>query len=131
MIRELAAVAVGGALGTGMRFALDLAFTTDDGLFPISTLIANILGSFVLALVVAELWAPSPVWARAGLGAGLLGSFTTFSALAVAAVHLIGVDQWLPALIYVAATLVLGLAAAAFGLRVGRARQSQPDLVNE
>ncbi|MEL0625812.1 CrcB family protein [Salinibacterium amurskyense] len=131
MIREIAAVAVGGALGTGMRFALDLAFTTDDGLFPISTLIANILGSFVLALVVAELWAPSPAWARAGLGAGLLGSFTTFSALAVAAVHLIGVDQWLPALIYVAATLVLGLAAAALGLRAGLARRSHPDLVNE
>ncbi|MEV8252958.1 CrcB family protein [Rhodoglobus sp. NPDC076762] len=131
MIREIAAVAVGGALGTGLRFALDVAFTTNDGLFPISTLIANILGSFVLALVVAELWAPSPVWARAGLGAGLLGSFTTFSALAVAAVHLIGADQWIPALIYVAATLVLGLAAAALGLRLGLVRRSQPDLVNE
>ena len=93
--------------------------------------IANIVGSFVLALVVAELWAPSPLWARAGLGAGLLGSFTTFSALAVAAVHLIGADQWLPAVIYVAATLVLGLAAAAFGLRLGFARARRPDLVNE
>ncbi|WP_010204095.1 fluoride efflux transporter FluC [Salinibacterium sp. PAMC 21357] len=131
MIRELAAVAVGGAVGTGLRFSLDLAFATADGLFPVSTLIANILGSFVLALVVAELWAPSPTWARAGLGAGLLGSFTTFSALAVAAVHLIGADQWVPALIYVTATLVLGLAAAAFGLYLGRARQSRPDLVNE
>ena len=89
MIREIAAVAVGGALGTGMRFALDLAFTTDGGLFPISTLIANIVGSFVLAVVVAELWDRSPAWARAGLGAGLLGSFTTFSALAVAFVHLV------------------------------------------
>jgi len=131
MIREIAAVAVGGALGTGMRFALDLAFATEDGLFPISTLIANIVGSFVLAVVVAELWTPSPAWARAGLGAGLLGSFTTFSALAVAAVHLIDVDQWLPALIYIAATLVLGLAAAALGLRVGLTRRSHPDLVNE
>lgn len=129
MIRELVAVAVGGALGTGMRFALDLAFTTDDGLFPISTLIANIVGSFVLAVVVAELWTPSPPWARAGLGAGLLGSFTTFSALAIAAVHLIGTDQWMLALIYVAATMVLGLAAAALGLRLGVARP--PDLVNE
>jgi len=131
MIRDIAAVAAGGALGTGMRFALDLGFATDDGLFPISTLIANIVGSFVLALVVAELWAPSPTWARAGLGAGLLGSFTTFSALAVAAVHLIDADQWFPAFIYVTATLVLGLASAAFGLRIGLARQSRPDLVNE
>lgn len=131
MIRELAAVAVGGALGTGLRFALDLAFATDDGLFPVSTLIANIVGSFVLALVVAQLWQPAPAWARAGLGAGLLGSFTTFSALAVAVVHLIGVDQWMLAVIYLAATLVLGLAAAAFGLKLGLARANRPDLVNE
>jgi len=131
MIREVAAVAVGGAIGTGLRFALDLAFATQDGLFPVSTLIANIAGSFALALIVAELWRSSPAWARAGLGAGLLGSFTTFSALAIAAVHLIDADQWLPALIYVAATLVLGLAAAAFGLYLGvnRARSRKP--VNE
>lgn len=131
MIRDLAAVAVGGAIGTGLRFALDLAFATDNGLFPVSTLIANIVGSFVLALVVSELWAPSPTWARAGLGAGLLGSFTTFSALAVAAVHLIGTDQWMLALIYVAATMVLGLAAAALGLKFGFTRARRIDLVNE
>ena len=119
MIRDLAAVGVGGAVGTGLRFALDGAFATDDALFPVSTLIANIVGSFVLALLVAELWAPSPAWARAGLGAGLLGSFTTFSALAVAVVHLIGVDQWMLAAIYLAATMLLGLAAAAFGLWLG------------
>ena len=131
MIRELAAVAVGGALGTGMRFALDLAFATEDGLFPVSTLIANIVGSFVLAIVVAELWEKVPDWARAGLGAGLLGSFTTFSALAIAFVHLASADQWLLALIYVTATMVLGLAAAALGLRLGHARARRPDLVNE
>jgi len=131
MIRELAAVAVGGALGTGIRFALDLAFATEDGLFPVSTLIANIVGSFVLAVVVAELWEKLPDWARAGLGAGLLGSFTTFSALAVAFVHLASADQWLLALIYVTATMVLGLAAAALGLRLGHARARRPDPVNE
>jgi CrcB protein len=131
MIRDLAAVAVGGALGTGLRFALDLAFATDDGLFPLSTLIANILGSFVLALVVAHLWARSPLWVRAGLGAGLLGSFTTFSAVAVAVVQLADADQWMLALIYLAATMVLGLAAAALGLRLGLARRARLDLVNE
>ncbi|MGV8858157.1 fluoride efflux transporter FluC [Rhodoglobus sp.] len=146
MIRDLVAVAIGGALGTGMRFALDLAFMTSDDLFPVSTLIANIIGSFVLAFIVAAMWRPSPSWARAGLGAGMLGSFTTFSALAVAAVHLLGVDQWILAVIYIAATMVLGLAAAAFGLWLGTRRAPlndddsrapvvsepmQADLVNE
>jgi CrcB protein len=122
MIRDLVAVAVGGALGTGVRLALDRAFATNDGLFPVSTLIVNIVGSFLLALIVAELWERSPAWIRAGLGAGLLGSFTTFSALAVAVVHLIGVDQWMLAVIYLAATVVLGLAAAACGLWLGSRR---------
>ena len=52
----------------------------DDG-FPWSTLLINVAGSFVLGMLVSRVWPVAPVWLRAGLGAGLLGSFTTFSAV--------------------------------------------------
>jgi CrcB protein len=81
----------------------------------------------VLGLLVARVWPVAPHWLRAGLGAGLLGSFTTFSAVAVSVVSLTAADQWMPALAYLALTLVLGLAAAGLGLRAGGRTSPEPD----
>lgn len=120
--RELAAVAVGGLLGTGLRFALDTALPHADDGFPLSTLVVNVVGAFVLGFLVARAWSRVAGWVRAGLGAGLLGSFTTFSALAVSLVALARSDEWMLALAYLAATLALGLSAAWLGLRLGRPR---------
>ena len=114
--REIAAVAVGGAVGTGIRLGLDLLIPHDANSFPVSTLIINTLGAFALGMIVARLWPIAPAWLRAGL----LGSFTTFSALAVSLVSLGSSSQWMLALGYLVATLALGLTAAWLGLRTGR-----------
>jgi len=128
----LLAVVVGGLVGTGLRLGLDLLLPhADDGL-PVSTLVANVVGAFALGLLVGRVWPTAPAWLRAGLGAGLLGSFTTFSALAVAVVALSASGEWMPAAGYLVATLALGLAAAALGLRLGGRRPNAPiDLVDE
>ncbi len=96
-----------------------------------STLVVNTVGAFCLGLLVSGVWLAVPVWARAGLGAGLLGSFTTFSAVAAALVLLPHNDQWMLAAAYLAATLVLGLGAAALGLRLGSRKPTPIDLVDE
>jgi len=44
------AVAVGGALGACLRYALALGFTPLDSRFPIATFTANALGSFLMGL---------------------------------------------------------------------------------
>lgn len=130
--RELLAVIVGGLVGTGGRLALDVLLPHPDDGFALSTLIANVIGAFALGLLVGRVWATAAPWLRAGLGAGLLGSFTTFSALALSLVTLAATDQWMLALAYAVATLTLGLAAAALGLRVGHYRPAVPiDLVDE
>ncbi len=110
--RELVAVAIGGLLGTGARIVIDTLVGQ-----PISTLAINVAGSFALGLLVARLWNSAAPWLKAGLGAGLLGSFTTFSALAVTLVDL--GPTWGAAL-YLALTIALGLLAAWAGLRIGR-----------
>ena len=110
--RELVAVFTGGLLGTGARLAIDTLVGQ-----PVSTLAINVAGSFALGLLVARLWSSAAPWLRAGLGAGLLGSFTTFSAVAVTVVSL-GLS-W-SAAAYLALTLALGLLAAWAGLRIGR-----------
>ncbi|MGV8886150.1 MAG: fluoride efflux transporter FluC [Microbacteriaceae bacterium] len=114
-MRSLLAVIAGAVVGTGLRLTIDIVIGA-----PVSTLVANIVGSFVLALLVAHIWPSASAPLKAALGPGLLGSFTTFSALAITLLSFAQSDQWVPALAYLAATIVGGLLAAFAGLRIGR-----------
>ncbi|HEY1531458.1 MAG TPA: CrcB family protein [Galbitalea sp.] len=125
MVRSLLAVLIGGVLGTALRLCGDALLVHSDQQFPWSTLIINVLGSFVLAVLVARVWPVAPAWIRAGLGPGLLGGFTTFSAVIASMVTLAASSQVLLALAYLAVTLVLGFGAAALGMWIGTPRASR------
>lgn len=123
--RVAAAVAAGGFVGTLLRYGFGLAWP-DGGGFPWTTLGINVGGSLALG-VLTGFWALSgaaPAWVRAALGPGLLGAFTTYSAVAVYLTSGIGAPadgtpdavQWWG---YLAASLLAGLAAAAAGLWTG------------
>jgi fluoride exporter len=127
-VRTLLAVFVGGALGTALRLGLDATVVHHDDQFPLSTLLINVVGSLVLALLVARLWPVAPAWLRAGLGPGLVGGFTTFSAVMVSMVTLAASSQIVLALGYLVATLVLGFGAAALGFWIGRRRDASPTI---
>jgi len=114
---KLVAVIAGALVGTALRVGIDTIVGT-----PLSTLGINIVGSFALGLLVARVWPTASPVLRAALGPGLLGTFTTFSAVAVAVVDLTANDEWMSALAYLAATVLGGLAAAFLGLRLGRRR---------
>ncbi|WP_243855079.1 CrcB family protein [Diaminobutyricimonas sp. TR449] len=119
----LLAVFLGGAAGTGLRFAVDILFPAPSG-FPVATLAINLLGSFALGVLVGWLWPAAPHWLRAALGPGFLGGFTTFSAVTLAAITL-------PppiAVAYLAASFLGGFAAALAGLRLGHARRSADEI---
>lgn len=119
-MRELLAVLIGGMLGTGLRLLADVLIPQSDTGFPTATLLVNVAGSFVLGLLVSRLWTHAARWLKAGLGTGLIGSFTTFSALMVSLIALGSHGLWLLAACYLVLSLVLGFAAAALGLRLGR-----------
>lgn len=116
---ELAAVFVGGLIGTSLRLLIDLALAHDLDEFALSTLLVNTLGAFALGLLVAALWPRVPGWVRAGLGPGILGSFTTFSALAVSVVALGQAGDPVGAVLTVVLSLGLGMLAAWAGLTLG------------
>jgi CrcB protein len=113
------AVLIGGAIGTALRLGLDDLFAKPDASFPVSTLIANVVGSFALGYLVARFWPTAPGWVRAGIGPGLLGGFTTFSAVMVAMVTFASGGHVVIALVYLVVTLVAGFGAAAAGLWLG------------
>lgn len=120
-MRALLAVAIGGFVGTGLRLACDVAFPSPVGGFPLETLTVNLLGALVLGFLVGDLWKrPStPAWLRAGLGTGLLGSFTTMSAVMVALVALGEAGEKGIAIAYLGISVIGGVALAASGLRLG------------
>ena len=115
------AVAVGGLFGTGLRLACDLAFPHADGEFPVETLIVNLVGAFALGWLAGGLWTrPStPTWLKAGIGSGVLGSFTTLSAVMAALIVLTREGETWTAAAYLLVSVVGGLGLAAAGLRIG------------
>jgi CrcB protein len=117
---NLLAVVAGGLLGTGLRLGVDALLPHGDTGFPWSTLLVNIAGSFALGLLVARVWPTAPAWLRFGLGTGVLGSFTTFSALVASVLTLAQDGQLILGTAYLLVTLGAGIGAAAAGLRIGR-----------
>lgn len=120
-LRRLLLVLLGGTVGTAARLALGLALP-DHGGFPSAVLIANLLGSLLIGVVAARLPAAGDL--RVLLGTGVLGGFTTYSAFTTGTVALWASSPLLAAA-YAAGSLVLGLAAAALGLRLGRPRRAR------
>jgi CrcB protein len=126
--RSLVAVFIGGGVGTALRLSIDALIVHADNQFPLSTLLINIVGSLVLALLVSRFWPRASDWVRAGLGPGLVGGFTTFSAVMVSMVTLAASNQILLAIVYFALTIVLGFGAAAVGFWIGRTRRRTPTI---
>jgi CrcB protein len=121
VVRAYLAVAVGGLIGTGLRLGFDLAFPHADGEFPLETLIVNLAGAFALGWLVGGLWTrpTMPIWLKAGIGSGVIGSFTTLSAVMAALLVLTREDELWLAAVYLGVSIVGGLALAAAGLRIG------------
>lgn len=116
--RRILLVAVGGMVGTAARLGLGLVLP-DAGGFPVAVLLANVLGAVLIGVLAARL--PSSTDLRLALGTGVLGGFTTYSAFMTGTVAL-WADVPALAAAYAVGSLVLGLGAAALGLRLGRPR---------
>ncbi|MGF3057509.1 fluoride efflux transporter FluC [Microbacterium sp. YY-01] len=107
-------VAAGGTIGAGARITID-QLLPDAARGPLSVLIVNVLGSFVLGVLIMHL--QRLPW-RLFVGTGVLGGFTTYSAFAVDVVQL---WQQHPAwsTVFALGSVVAGLLAAYTGVRVG------------
>jgi CrcB protein len=111
------AVAAAGALGALARYGLSTVLPGFEGGLPVATLLANLTGCLLLGLLVGR--APAGPWARPVLGVGLLGGWTTWSALAVE-VDVLLADAPLVGAGYLLLSLGAGAALARVGLTLGR-----------
>ena len=121
---RLAAIAVGGSLGTLARYATDRSLVPAPLGFPWSTFAVNVAGSFVLGLIVTlsvERWPPTR-FVRPFAAIGFCGGFTTFSTLAVEAAQRVQHGRVGLAVAYLAASLTAGVLAATVGMTLARGR---------
>jgi len=116
-------VALGGAIGASARHLLGGAMLRAVGpSFPYGTLCANIVGSFLMGVLVAWLAARASGDSamRLFLGVGLLGGFTTFSAFSLDAVLMLEKKAYGPFMAYVGGSVALSILALMFGLMLAR-----------
>jgi CrcB protein len=119
----LGVVVLGGVLGVALRELLLLPFSggqaaADSLVLPVATLVVNVVGSFALGIVVGRLGDRHPL-TRAFAGTGVLGGFTTYSAFALQTATLLAAAP-VAGLALAVVSVLLGLAAAALGLRLTR-----------
>ena len=113
-------VALGAAVGAPLRYLTDRAVASRyTSAFPWGTFTVNVVGSFVLGVVVAAAAVVGPV-TQAVVGTGFCGALTTFSTYAVDTVQAVDAGRVGVALGYVVATPVLAVLAVAAGAAAAR-----------
>jgi len=114
-------VALGGAIGAALRFLTGVyvgRFAT--GQLPLGVLTANVVGSFVMGLVVVYLGQRNaPEW-QPFLMTGILGGYTTFSAFSLETVTLFEKGLVGQAVLYIVLSVGVSIAALVLGVMIAR-----------
>jgi CrcB protein len=121
MFRTMLEVALGGALGASARFATYAVFSRADGQgFLWATVIVNVLGSFLMGVLVIWLQEKGLTRHAPILLTGVLGGFTTFSAFSLDAMKLWEQGSGGLALAYVVGSVAASITALALGMSLDR-----------
>lgn len=113
-------VGAGGVLGALARYGLGLTIPAPGG-WPLGTLVINLSGALALGALLEGLSRRGPDAGgrrilRLAVGTGFLGAFTTYSTLALDAVHLFDAGRPTEGAWYLGASLLGGAAATVSGI---------------
>lgn len=123
MIRMVVAVALGGAVGSVLRFLASTWVTAQwPRHFYLGTLAVNLVGCLLIGLLAGFFLLRSdlPAELRVGLIAGVLGGFTTFSSFSLELLKLLEAGRLPEAAGYLLCSVIGGLLAAWAGLSLTR-----------
>lgn len=116
VIRNFLLVGLGGAVGAMMRYGITLLFTYLHWASNVGTFLTNIIGSFCMGLLVSSC-SQSPWLLMATVG--ICGGFTTFSTFSMQSVSLLQQGKYVPAAVYILATVLFCIAFAFAGYWLG------------
>lgn len=119
MLRQLLLVALGGALGSAMRYLTAILLARHyTGPIPLATLVVNVLGCFLIGLLIG-LYSET-TYLRLLFITGFCGGFTTFSTFTAESYVMFREGAYGLALLYIAGSVLIGLLALWVGLYVSR-----------
>ena len=124
MLEHVLLVALGGAIGSALRFVTSATAAHWLGVtFPYGTMIVNLVGAFAIGFVqqVAIATGVIPEGVRVFLTAGLMGGLTTYSTFSYETVRLFEGNAWLAAWTNIVGTTSLALALCVAGMAAARA----------
>lgn len=120
-MNALVQVALGGAIGASLRYGVNLGMQRLLGSgFPWHTLAVNVLGSAAMGVLMVALAHRGHQHLAPLLMTGFLGGFTTFSAFSMDTVALAERGQVVAAVLYVAASVLIALAAFVLAVHLTR-----------
>ncbi len=114
MLLNFISIAIGAVFGASLRYAIEIAIlkiTTNHFHFLTATLIANLLGCFLAGclLAISEKHNILSEQMRLLISVGFLGSLTTFSAIISQSFKLLNNGQFLPLILYLTSSIMLGI----------------------
>ncbi len=109
-------VALGGAIGAGLRHSVGTAVSARAGHGAYGTLAVNVIGSFLIGILAGLLAQGQTAWLLAATG--ILGAFTTVSSFSLQTLLLMREGRMVAALANIGGSLVLCLTATALGYGV-------------
>lgn len=118
-MKTILLIGSGGFLGSVARYGLQhLMHKVIPSVFPFGTLLVNIVGCFIIGLIYGSLgksnWLTED-W-KLFLAIGICGGFTTFSSFSYENIKLLQDGHALQALLYIAASVIIGLAMTYIGV---------------
>ena len=127
-LQTIAAVAIGGVIGSTVRWAIGTQLAPDgtDG-FPLHILVINVIGCMLIGVAAARISRPSIAWAF--VATGVLGGFTTMSGLAVTLNDLAESGETATMVTYLAITLAAGFGALLAAERLGGQVENDPEKI--
>ncbi|MCW5644999.1 MAG: fluoride efflux transporter CrcB [Rhodoferax sp.] len=123
---SVVAICIGASFGALLRWGLGL-WLSPGALVPWGTLAANLLGGYLVGLVIAVFQAAphlDPVW-RLALVTGFLGALTTFSSFSAEVVGMLGQQRYLLACGTAAMHLFGSLLLTVAGMRTAAVLMAQ------
>lgn len=122
-MRKYLYIGVGGAIGAVLRYMIEgIHLDHYQEVVPLNTLIINVIGCFILAVILTisiEILELNPDL-RLGIATGLIGAFTTFSTLCKETAELLFRGYYFSAISYVAISVFLGFMATYFGIIIAK-----------